>query len=456
MTVGLSKTPFPITYRELWLPQHIRDSQLPAFRGDGHTLTLTGAAKRTTADGVHFTGGAASNIVVAAAAGQNAKQDFHMTIRFKLDITFAAGAAANQYLFQKLLAADDYLRVYLKAADGKLYWEQGDGAAGIQFTLTSTTVSWTAGTYYIITVSFTGDATQRLLVNGVVEDTDTQVFRATPNGGDMVVGNSSDGGTDGVVGTISWVVIGVGLAATVALTTDEEWELSQGMPPPTNTKVQYLFTLDEGRGVTAYDRGSAGGNGTLDSACTWAWGQVKQPVLGLSGVVNYGVSSAGVLIKEPVTVVLVVKVKSTYNNLSINSRYLYQFYVDANNHIRLSNEGSTNVLRTLVYGSGTFKSIISATPLVVDSYLVHIVTIDTSGGVKAFIDGSLIGTATGLPPISVAVATAYIGTYSGLVRCDVSKPLWLGAIEGALTAKQVLAYSRWLKDIMNLPTVVAN
>ncbi len=240
----MSYAPFAISHRELWLPEHIRGTQLPPFRGDAHALTLTGAQKRTTSDGVHFTGTATSNIIIAANAGQNAQAACHITIRFKLDTTFAAGAPSNFYLAQKLLAADNYLRVYLKALDGKLYWEQGNLAGGIQFTLTSTTVSWTAGTWYIVTVSLTGTPTQRLLVNGTVEDTDVAAAVATPNGGDIVIGSSSDGGVDGVVGTISWVVIGVGTTAATALTAAEEIDLSRRLKALAAQQGREIVVLD--------------------------------------------------------------------------------------------------------------------------------------------------------------------------------------------------------------------
>ena len=48
-------------------------------------------------------------------------------------------------------------------------------------------------------------------------------------------------------------------------------------------------------------------------------------------------------------------------------------------------------------------------------------------------------------------ATAYIGNDPVGVYNDLSKPLFGALIEGALTSKQVLAYSRWLRDQFNLP-----
>ena len=63
MALAQNREPFPVTYRELWLPSHIRGTTLlPAFRGDAHGLILTGAQKQTTCDGVLFNGTATSNI----------------------------------------------------------------------------------------------------------------------------------------------------------------------------------------------------------------------------------------------------------------------------------------------------------------------------------------------------------------------------------------------------------
>jgi len=446
------KTPLPITFRERWEFSGTRGLFVPTGCGGGHPLTATGAQKGTTADGVHFTGAATSNIVVTAAAGQNAQQAFHITIRFKLDQTFAAGAAADFYLFQKLLAADDYLRVYLENADGKLYWIQGNAAGGVEFTLTSTTVSWTAGTWYTVTVSLTNTPTQRLLVNGTVEDTDTVATPvATPNGGDMVIGSSSDGGTDGVVGTISWVVIGVGATAATALTAAEESDLSKGAPPPT-AKVQYMYLMDEGRGVTATDRGSAGGNGTLDTACAWQYGQVQQPVLSLDGINDHGDSSSGVDIGGDITLVLVIKAKTTFAAAVANG-FLLQLRIDGNNYLVLLNTPTTIIKWRAVVGGGV-SDIDYITSSVIDDYLILVGTVTVAGAQAFYVNGALVNTAAGGGATSHAAATAYFGSEAGAGNFDINKPIYSALIEGALTAAQVKAYSRWLRDRFNLPVSI--
>lgn len=450
--LDLKSAPFPITWRELWLPELINNNaSLPSAISGGLPLTLSGARKGSTADGVHFSGEATSNIVVAANAIQNAKAAFHITLRFKLDQAFAAGAAADFYLFQKLLAADDYLRVYLKAADGKLYWEQGNLAAGIQFTLTSTTASWTAGSWYIITVSLTDTPTQRLLVDGAVEDTDIQAAVATPNGGDMVIGSSSDGGVDGVVGTISWVVIGVGATAAVALTTAEETELYAGVAPPT-AKVQYMYLMNEGRGVTATDRGSSGGDGTLDSACTWEFGLAKVPVLSFDGINDTTASAASADLSGDLTFVVVIKARSTYNALS--ARHFLLNLWRANNQVNQvlleyrPPAGGDYWVWGANRNSGTSEINFVYTPAIGDYFIFVGVISGTTAAL--YLNGSLVGTSVSVGPAPAGGAIANVGNEQANTLQDVSSNLMAGVIEGAWTEAQVKAFSRWVNKKMNL------
>ncbi len=438
--------PIPLTYREKWDFSLIRGLHVPKHPS-GHILTITGGQKGTTADGVHFDGAATSNIVVAANAGQNAKAACHITIRFKLDATFAAGAPGDFYLFQKLLAADDYLRIYLKAADGKLYWEQGNLAAGIQFTLTSTTVSWTAATWYIITVSLADTPAQRLLVNGTAEDTDTQAAVATPNGGNIVIGSSSDGGVDGVVGTISWVVMGFGATATVALIAAEEVDLSKGAPPPT-AKVQHMYLMDEGRGVTSTDRGSLGVNGTLDSVCTWQYDQVRQPCFSVDGINDYA-TAYSVRLNGSITLVLVEKIKATYSGLSLD-RWLCRLYTGAD-YMNIYG-GTTSTLTGAYNAAGTFNSVaITPGALAIDSYAIFALTTVPGGALTGYFNGSQTATSPGNGIMPATDAYAILGALGAAGSNDISRPLWAALIERALSAAEVKALSRYLKDKMNLP-----
>ncbi len=253
--------PVGFSWREFWEAENINGLRWPSSLISGNAFTLSRAAKKTTCDGVHFTGAATSNMVVTNNAIQNSKAAFNITFRFKLNTTFATGAANDYYLFQKTDGVNDYLRIYLENADGRLHIDQHFGGATVFQLASLITNSWTAGVWYTVTLSFTDTPTQRLLVNGVLEDSSAVAANPTPTAGDMVIGSSSDGGVDGIIGTISWIVIGVGATAVVALTAAEETDLNNGLPPPT-AKVQYMYMMTEGRGVTVVNAGSSAGNGT--------------------------------------------------------------------------------------------------------------------------------------------------------------------------------------------------
>ncbi len=452
----ISQVPFPLKYRELWLPDRINaDSTLPASVLGGHALTFTGTKKGTTADGVHFTGAATSNLVVAANAIRNAKAALHITIRFKPDTTFATGASGNQYFINQVTGTS-YVRAYLKTTDGKFYWEQDDGAAGAGFSLTSTTASWTEGAPYIVTVEMTDTPTQRLLVNGVLQDSDTSAAVATPDGGDLIIGSSSDGGTDGFVGTISWVVIGVGATATVALTTDEEADLAKGIQPAT-AKVQYMFLFDEGRGVTLYDRGSAGGNATLDTACTWAWGQVKQPCLSSDGINDQARSATGINLDGNVSIVWAGKIKSNYTLISATAdtrQIIYARGISGSYEIYLRSATGVTGVQVLVY-AGAGKTIAPVDVPAMDDYRIFILTLNTSWAIQEFSNGSLVGSnILNGPFLSGASAFIDFGGSTTATYYDNSKMLFAGIVEGAFTATQAKIYSRWLRDRMNLPITI--
>jgi len=456
MTVELMRAPFPITYRELYLPRGIKDwaGPLPSSRYNGHELVFTGARHGTTAGGVHFTGAANSNIIVAANAIQNGQQAIHITIRFKLDQPFAAGAASNFYLFQKLAAVSDWIRVYLRAADGLLIWEQGDGlgGAGIQFTLTSTTAAWAAGVWHIVTLSLTSTPTQRLIVDGTVEDTDTAVAVATPAAGDMVIGNSVAAGVDGVIGVVSWVVIGVGATAATALTANEEGDLNRGIPPPT-AKVQYELLLDEGRGVTAYDRGSAGGNGTLGAIASWAFGQVQQPVISFDGINDVATGAVGANINGAITLVWAGKLKAHYDGV-LDDHYFVEYWVDATHHCMIYLNSITGDVRFIGVSAGTnVVCDLHGFGIEIDDYAIFIATLTADGVAKLYANGQLHSVDTGLAAFPAGGGIAYIGAEDSPAYYDVSKPLLVGLIDGAFTNQQALAYSRFLDRIFNLGVV---
>ncbi len=450
MSTNIKKMPFPVTYRELWLPEGINtDVTLPTAPPKGHGLTLQGAQKGTTCDGVHLTGGATSNIVIVDNAIQNSQQAFHITIRFKLDTTFDATAPADFVLFKKTEGVNDWLKIFLENADGRLHFDHRIGI-GMVFQLASATNSWLAGVWYTVTCELTSTPTQRMIVNGVEEDAHTDAAQPTPASGAMVLFSSADGDADGIVGTVSWVVIGVGATATVALTVLEEGYLNAGIPPVT-AKVQYMLLLDEGRGVTATNRGSAGagGNGTLDSACTWKFGAVRQPCLSLDSINDYAVSSSGVDISGAITLVWAGKMKSTYASTAID-RDLIELFIDNTNLYGLYYNLLTNDLDWhKITGGGSDKASGVLAPTI-DEYKILIATATVAGVLALYSNGVLLDTGTWAAPMPALAAVAYIGAEDSPANFDISKPLFIGLIEGAFTAAQAKTYSRWLNAKLGL------
>ncbi|KKK49357.1 hypothetical protein LCGC14_3135880, partial [marine sediment metagenome] len=318
MSVSLLKTPFDVRYRELWLPPSINgNATLPTSVEGGHGLTLTGARKGTTVDGVHFTGSATSNINCGAI--HNAAAKLWLSFRFKPDQDFSAASPADIYLWAKFNGAADLHLVRLESANGRLYWQhEGVGSFSLS---TAGITTWNAGQWYHVLVSLSNTAGARFIVDGGTPLTSANAD-AAPAGGDVIIGDRTDGGAIGGLVTIADVVIG-----TDDLTAAEETDLYNGIPP---ADAVNSWMLDEGRGVTAVDRGSGGNNGTLDTAATWAFGQVEQPVLSLDGINDHGQSSAGVNISGDLTLVWVGKMKSTYNLTAGNKRFV-DIEVDGNN-----------------------------------------------------------------------------------------------------------------------------
>lgn len=443
MPVDITKAPFPVRYRELWLPRSINNNvTLPSSCYNGHGLTLTGARKGTTCDGVHGTGVNTSNINCGAIHDNIAK--FWASLRFKLVQPWVAGMG-ELYLWGKRIDGDNLLTLYLDN-NGMLHFYMRTAATD-RFILLSTITSWNAGQWYhcIGSLSDTAGGKQRLLVNNTLEDSDVQAAANTPNGGDFVLLDLDDPGFGNGFRGVEVDVF----AGTDDLTAAEETDLSKGIPPA-DTVNEYL--LDEGRGVTAIDRGSGGNNGTLDTSATWAWGQVEQPVLSLDGINDRAVSLAGVNHSGNLTMVWVRKMKSTYNGLSANHFFFDCRGLVVDNYIHSYYVAGLGIRSLSVRGSPpTVEETVVFTPFhAIDDYLIMIGTVVSGVNISSYINGRFLGTIAMTTPVSGAGSTLYIGCNSTPALFDISKPLFIGIIEGAFTDKQVLAYSRWLNDILGM------
>jgi len=443
--IDLARAPFPVKYRELWLPRGINEqASLPSSRHDGHGLAFTGARRGTTVEGVHFDGSVTSNINCGAIHSNIPK--LWVSFRFKLDQPFAAGVPADQYLWGKFVDATHYVRANLEAASGVLRFHFNDGGANI-FVLLSTINSWDAGVWYhtIMSLSDVAGGTQRLLVDNTLEDSDIVAASNTPNGGDLVFGDYDDpGGGVGFQGVIADVFVG-----TDDLTANEEQNLYNGIPPWAPADTVNAYPLDEGRGVTAYDRGTGGNNGTLDTSATWAWGRVKQPVISLDGINDHAQSVIGADVSGAVTAVWAGKLKARYAAV-ITDHQLLEFFIDNNNWYGLFFNPLTHDFRWQCNAVGTFTTCDThGFAPEIDDYCIFIGT--AAGGVaQLFTNGVLDDTDTGLAAIAAGGITTYIGAEDTPAYWDVSKPLLVALIEGAFNQKQALAYSRFLNKIFNL------
>lgn len=420
-------------FRELWLPKNIVDSKLPSSIPGGHALTLSGARRATTANGVRFLPGVATSNIKFSDP-YDAVNNWWASFRFKLTQNFATGAAADQYLIGKYDDATNYLVVWLENADGKLYMShrEGDGAE----TVSSAEVSWTAGTLYHVLVSCSITEGQRLIVDGGAAQTEAGNTTAISLLADMCVGARDDGtSTEGLGGVISKVVMGNDILTQTAVT-GEEALLAKGIPP---SDAVNLFTLDEGRGTTAYDRGSGADDGTLDSSCTWDFDAKKLVAISPDGINDYG-SASGVKINGNISIVSVMRAKSTYSS-NPNASTFYWLRVDASNDIEFHSWPGAAQAVYYVIGNGTAMSFLINFSPAIDDYLIFINTLTIAGAIESFLNGVSKGTGSGAGQISGANATVNISSTHTPACFDVSSNLLFGIVEGALSAAETLKLS---------------
>jgi len=423
-------------FRELWLPEQMEgDTLVPSAVKGGHILTNTGAKRGTTTDGVHFVAGVATSNMKFADP-YDAVNDWWCSLRFKLDQTFSSGDT-DQYLVGKYVDATNYLIVWLDGADGKLKIEhrEGNGAE----TIISAETSWTAGTWYHALASCNTTNGQRLRIDGGTAVAEAGNQTAISLIADICIGARDDGtSTEGTAGVIADVVMG-----NDSLSSAEEVDLSKGIPP---SDAVNFWPLDEGRGVTAYDRGSGADNGTIDSSPTWAWGTVKLSALSLDSINDYAASAAAVDVSGDLTLVWVVKMKSTYDAL-VGEHFFCRIYINSTNHISLR-YGSNEILFACVAAGTSVHSAITARPSIND-YWIMIGTI-TGGTVNVFVNGVVRDTQTGLPAITGLLGTMYLGSNQTPGNYEISKPLLIGIIDGALDAKEAKYTSRAINDMLGL------
>lgn len=442
MTVALRRTPFPLRYRELWLSETIRAAQMPAFRGDAHGITLTSAQKGTTADGLHFDGSANANVDCGALHNGAAK--LWVRLRFKLDRDYAAGGG-DKYLWAKQADATHYLYCYLATADGKVHFSHNEGA-GELLNISVGTGRLKGGVWYDVLASISNANGARLLLDNGVAAASADVT-AAPAGGNIVIGDQTVGGGVGIMGLIADVVVG----SATDLTAAQEAALYTGFPKSDSTEI---YWLDEGAGATATNRGTsgAGANAAIGTACTWSFGQVKHALLSPTAISGNGLSAVGVNISGEFSFVEVLKAKSTYLAAPVPQGFpvLASIKAVVTERFVLAYNPGAGLYSFVQYGGG-FYHITAVFNPAIDDYMILIYTFK-SGQQQFFINGTLFGSTAGVGQIlSAAAVTCSLTAEQGPTNFEVSKPLFVALLEGALTPRQALTYSRWLRDMYNLP-----
>jgi len=137
---------------------------------------------------------------------------------FKLTADFSTASPSSQRLLAKRKAATDITEFYLSKVNGKLTGLHYIGSA-VKYSIAGTATSWVAGVWHHMLVSMSAANAVRLLVDGNLEDTDTD---KTPlaDGGALILGAQQSGTAGGFEGNITLFQVG-----TSDLTSEEEAEL---------------------------------------------------------------------------------------------------------------------------------------------------------------------------------------------------------------------------------------
>lgn len=429
-------------FRELWLPELIKgNASMPSLISNGHALALTGAKQGTTVDGVHFTGAADSNINCGAL--HNGVPKLWVSFRFKLDAEFNNTLGNPQFLWGIYDDGNNSIMIYLDNADGRLVF-YSNLAATVCANLRSDEDTWNAGQWYHVFASISDvGPVQRLIIDNGTPVTGTEVTQNTAVA-DFVIGDRDDPGP------------GTGLEGVIAdffceegndLTTTEEEDLYRGIPPNT---ADNAYPLDEGYGVTAYDRGADADNGTLDTTASWAWGHCKQPVISMDGINDHAESAAGVDVSGDITMVWAGKLKVLYNGVSAD-HFLVEYFIDGNNNYQIYLHNITGDIRFLcVVGGTTAWADLHGFAIEIDDYAIFIGTVTAGGAIALYANGILHSTDTGLDPIAVGGITTFIGADDSPGYYDTSKPLLVALIDGALSSPEIKALSRNINNHFGL------
>lgn len=439
------------SWRALWLPQNIiPNSSLLNSIHPGHTLTLTGALLGSTVNGLEMRG--AERITITDHADIHINDSLTVILpAFILATLFDSTAGADMGLMNLNNGA---VIARLNSTTGALDFIFNDADGGVDETVSTTKVSWAAGTLWQVAFTFKfappGTISVRLYINGVAENTNDQCDQViTVPAGNTVLGEDL---TTFFTGKFQRQFL---VYDTTVLTEAQLLEIYKGIPYATNLKA-YLPMDHPGRALTMPDR-STGGNcsgtisGTAIGAEIWDFaGHPKLTALSLDEINDYAVSPAALKMNDSWSVILVVKAGTTYNALSANHCFIYFRIIGTSNHLLLYFSQPDDAIRYRLTGDdGTADTIDYSGKPAIGDYLIFILTYDGTSAMQYFVNGSLVGTGT-TSIIAGGLATLWLGSSNVPSEYEISKPLLLGQAEGALSISQARQTSRLIDKELGL------
>lgn len=452
MTMTLEKMlPNGFHYREAWLASlGISGTKWRTACKGGHPLTLTGGAyKATTTNGLIMRG--AERVTITDPAALSINDNLTVVLpTFKLTTLFSEAAGADMGIMN---LNNGSVIAHLESDTGAMVFVFDNADGGADLTVSTTKVSWAADTEWQVSFTFDKDAgasSVEIFVNGVSDSTHAEADTVLT----IPAGNTTYG-YDGTTYLTGKITRGPMVWSTTLLTGAQLLRVYKGIPYATNLVLQHQ--LDEGRGLTIDDKATgAACDGVISGTNTaniWDYG-VEQACMGLDGRTGYAVSAASAMdVTFPWSLVWVGKLKSTYIN-TLTSAVLFKFYVDANNYVDLKWYLAVDpaLLNFQVKGSGGAVAQAWATGYVpaIGNYAIIIAVADSTHHSRIYGDGVAFTLSANATDPFVGLATAYLGRYHTALQYEVSSPIFVGLIDGALNGRQALQFSRDLNNWLGL------
>jgi len=262
----------------------------------------------------------------------------------------------------------------------------------------STSVSVLAlNTWYYITGVYDG-STQKIYINGVVEDTDNKTGVITPNSADLTMGALTGGGSYHFNGSIDDVRI-YNYARTQKQIMQDMNVGHPAVGSPVGSYVGY-WKFDEGYASTTYDMSISQNNGTLTGGVQWTQSGKFGSAVNIDGINDY--ISMGNPTSLQLTSDFTISSWINLDNIaaSYNRGIVSKFYNTATNRgYRVGVIASSGLLALEASVDGTASVTVASKNAVSTNVWTHVsVAYRASNGEADFyIDGILDTVGTGLP-----------------------------------------------------------